>query len=97
MLVAHGVMDHPFCYNEAAWRRLKPEFLAFGGTPNTATAGDYYGGVELQEAPPRPTAEEEIAWDRLREFIAKGATSEHADPARVYGIKRIPSFNILPY
>jgi hypothetical protein len=91
-------MNHPFRYNSVAWGRLRPEFLASGGMPESATPADYYGGVELEAAPERPTSAQEIAWGRLREeFIAAGATPEHADPARVYGIKRIPSFSSLPY
>jgi hypothetical protein len=66
--------------------------------PSRTNTTAFYGGVELGTAPQRPTAEECIAWGHLREeFVASGATPAHADLARVYGIKRIPTLLTLPY
>jgi hypothetical protein len=37
-------------------------------------------------------------WGRMREdFMNDGGTPAHADPARVYGIKRVSSLATLPY
>jgi hypothetical protein len=90
--------DHSFLFNSVMWRRLRPKFRAAGGTPQTATAADYHGGVELRNAPTRPTAEETRRWRHMREdFLANGGRPEHLDPTRLYGIKRILALASLPY
>lgn len=55
-------------------------------------------GPERRTPPVRPSGEQVIQWGRLREeWVAAGATPAHSDPARTFGIKRVPTFASLPY
>lgn len=62
------------------------------------TVGGYNGLPEHRGPPPMVTAANVLEWGGLREeFISTGGTPKSADPARVYGIKRVPSLYQLSY
>lgn len=60
--------------------------------------GGYAGPPEHRGPPPMRTAADVLQWGHLREeFLRAGGTPKSADPAQIYGIKRVPSLYQLPY
>ncbi len=79
-----------YCNQHQRWLPLDHPFW------ENSTAFD--GIHETQLAPPRVEVDDIIRWGNMRVyFLQQGGHPQSNDPAKMYGIKRVPSFFELDY